>query len=90
MYCLFIAADSIVDRISFIRHIQKQGVPNPDSTVDPAGFEFPNPARSGSGRICNINQIQDNLSSSPQKSEDARLPIPTILLLLVYRASIEE
>ena len=44
LYCLFIAADSIVDVISFIRHsvIRRQVLPN--SAPVPATFEFPNPA----------------------------------------------
>ena len=48
LYCLFIAADSIVDAISFIRRIvlwsENELSPNPDPA--PAGFEFLNPLRS--------------------------------------------
>jgi len=64
LYCLFIAADSIVDAISFIRRIvlwsQNKFSPNP-VPVSPAGFKFLNPARSGSGQIWN-NQIRYNPS----------------------------
>jgi len=53
LYCLFIAADSIVNGICFIRYIvlwsQNKFSPNPD----PAGFEFLKAARSGSGQIWN-------------------------------------
>jgi len=51
LYCLFIAADSIVDAISFITHIvlwsKNMFFPNPDPVPALAGFEFLNLARSG-------------------------------------------
>ena len=61
LYCLFIAADSIVDAISFIRHIvlwsENKFSPNP--ALAPIKFEFPNLASSGSGCIWN-SQISYN------------------------------
>jgi len=67
LYCLFIAADSIVDAISFIRHIvlwpQNKFSPNPALV----GFEFSeflNPARSGTGWIWK-SQIRYNPKYHP-------------------------
>jgi len=46
LYCLFIAADSIVDAISFIRRIDlwSQNMFSPNLALDLAGFEILNPA----------------------------------------------
>jgi len=55
LYCLFIAADSIADAIGFVRRIvlDPKNELSPNLAPAPAGFEFLDLARSGSGRIWN-------------------------------------
>jgi len=61
LYSMFIAADSIIDIISFIGHIVlwSENKFSTHPALAPAEIEFLNPARSGSGRIWN-SQIQSN------------------------------
>jgi len=55
LYCLFIAADSIVDAISFLRRIVlwSQNKYSANLSLAPVGFELLNPARSDSGQVWN-------------------------------------
>jgi len=59
LYCLFIAADSIIDAFSFIRRIVLWSENKFSPNLAPARCEFLNPARSVSCQISN-SQIQYN------------------------------
>ena len=53
LYCLFIAAESIVDAINFIRRIVLWSQNKFSRNLAPGRFEFLNPATSGSSQIWN-------------------------------------